>query len=67
MDMRFMFYVRFCLLLLPNSPELGHTHTPRALLILPSLDCATSSRATRFHVSDAPFGPGRLRELSTSG
>ena len=35
MDMRFMFYVRFCLLLLPNSPELGHTHTPRALLIFP--------------------------------
>ena len=35
--MSYMFHVRFCLRLLPNTPELGHTRRPRALLIFPSV------------------------------
>ena len=60
-----MFWVRFRLRLLPNTPELGHTRSPRALLIRPSL-CATSPCHTRFPLTGAFFGLGSMRLLSTS-
>ena len=59
-----MFYVRFRLRLLPPLPSWA-TRTPRALLIRPSL-CATSPCHTRFPLTDAPFGLGSVRMLSTS-
>jgi len=64
-DMRWMFFVRFRLRLLPPLPSCA-TRTPRALLIRPSLCCATSLCHTRFPLTGAPFGLGRKRMLSTS-
>jgi len=64
-DMSYMFRVRFRLRLLPPLPSWA-TRTLRALLIRPSLCCATSLCHTRFRLTGAPFGLGRKRMLITS-
>ena len=53
-DMNSMFSVRFRLRVLPPLPSRA-TRTPRALLIRPSLCCATSLCHTRLPLTHAPF------------
>jgi len=66
-DMKQMFSVRFRLRLLPPPLPSWATRTLRALLIRPSLCCATSLCHTRFPLTGAPLcGLGRMRMLSTS-